>query len=113
MDVRSGGIFINVERPLGYTGANGSVWSVAINSDTTHAYSLTLSPGYVYLSYDNYRYFGFPLRCLARQYIIYSRVRGFCKKEELSCNNICVVEFLCSNRETQRIQLFCSMLAKN
>ena len=62
MFVRGGNVFPGTS--LGYAGYNGYYWSL-IGHSNPNAYGLYFNPGGVYPSNNYYRYFGFPLRCVA------------------------------------------------
>ena len=62
MFVRGG--VVNPGDYLDFTGNNGNYWS-SVGRNSSSAYYLFFYPDGVYLSYINYRYFGFPLRCVA------------------------------------------------
>ena len=70
MDVRSDLINILSGR-LRYSGLGGYNWSSRINIDESSAYYLDFNSSDLDPSRNNNRYLSFPLRYLARQYIIY------------------------------------------
>ena len=62
--VRSGSVYSGSLRDAGY---GGRYWSSTAYSSTSDAYDLSFASGGVNPSYDDYRYYGFSVRCLASQ----------------------------------------------
>ena len=66
--MRSGGVNINIGR-LWYTSVNGAYWSMSTTSKPDNgvaipsAYDFDFTAASTYSSYNNYRRYGFPLRC--------------------------------------------------
>ena len=51
---------------FGTQASDGNLWSSTTGSDT-YAYNLVYNSSYVYPAYGNYRQYGFPVRCIARE----------------------------------------------
>ena len=63
--VRSGNVNISIGK-LWVSGIDGCDWSSWTSSNGIYAHSLVFNTGNVYPSNSDYRWYGFPLRCLVR-----------------------------------------------
>ena len=103
---RSGLIDIGINN-LRRAGLGGYAWSLRANSGMDFAHNLDFNASSVGPSYSDGRWLGFPLRCLARQYIINylgaepsvpNSVRALPQPSSLCARSVERGFFVCSNR---------------